>query len=428
MALRQIVSWLSRNRTSVLKASLKSRLTLLCCLCFAFAKPQVANHISNGGFEDLYSCTWPNDLEKAKGWLGIDSSSYSGIIISSCPGYDLVPNCGYTFQYPRSGTNYALTNWYFMNHAPERGYLKNRLKKMLEPGKTYCVKFYVNISDNSTYGMDGFGIYFGGSQIDTITHSTIPLTFISPQVHHPLHDPLIDTLNWTLVTGTFVANGDEKYALLGNYISNAALDTVLFNPTNLPLIATDLCVDDVSCIPIDLPAFAGNDTTSVGSNSVYIGRPRDVGIDEDCMWYKLPMVITPTTPAIDTAAGLWVCPPVTSTYVVRQEICGNVKWDTVVVWKGTVGIDSQSTVSRQISFYPNPAITILNFTGADAKEGEIFGLTFVCSTGQLIYRSEITFKNRKADLDVSNLAAGIYCITMQDKYGIKTNNRLVITK
>lgn len=426
MALTQIANWLFQNSMST--RSLRYRLTLLCCLCLAIAKPQVANYISNGGFEDLYSCTWPNDISKAKHWMSIDSNSFAGNVISSCPGYDLVPNCGYTFQYPRSGDNYAISGWYFPTNSPERGYFKNRLKNNLEAGKTYCVKLYVNISDNSTYGMDGFGIYFGGSQIDTITHSTIPLTFISPQVHRLLHNPLIDTLNWTLVTGTFVANGNEKYALIGNFISNASIDTVFFNPTNLPLKFTDVCVDDVSCIPIDLPPFAGNDTTSVGSNSVYIGRPRDIGIDEDCMWYKLPMVITPTTPAIDTAAGIWVCPPITSTYVVRQEICGYVKWDTVVVWKGTVGIDGYNADLRRVSFYPNPATDVLSVTCADAKDNESFRIIFCNGMGSSIKESDIIFKNERADIDVSELSSGVYFVTICDRHGVKENRKLRIDK
>jgi len=32
-------------------------------------------------------------------------------------------------------------------------------------------------------------------------------------------------------------------------------------------------------------------------------------------------------------AGMYVKPAVTTTYVVRQEICGVVKWDTVVVFQ-----------------------------------------------------------------------------------------------
>src|SRR5690606_33046643 len=114
-----------------------------------------------------------------------------------------------------------------------------------QAGKTYCVKFYVNISNPSTYGIDGFGAYFGDNNIDTITYCNVPLTYLIPQVQNPQGNIISDTLNWIAITGTFVANGTEKYLLLGNFLSNANTDTLMINPTNLPLIWTEGSIDDV---------------------------------------------------------------------------------------------------------------------------------------------------------------------------------------
>src|SRR5690606_22419827 len=139
---------------------------------------------------------------------------------------------------------------------------------------------------------------------------------------------ITDTLNWVAITGTFVANGTEKYLLLGNFLSDDDTDTLMINPTNLPTIATEAGIDDVSCIPLDLEAYAGRDTTILYGDSVYIGREPDFATDPYCVWYKLP----DTANAIDTTSGLWVKPSVTTTYVVKQELeCSSLKWDTVVV-------------------------------------------------------------------------------------------------
>src|SRR5690606_40769166 len=51
---------------------------------------------------------------------------------------------------------------------------------------------------------------------------------------------------------------------------------------------TDVLIDDVSCIEVNLPAYAGRDTTILIGDSVYIGREKDFAIDTGCVWYKLP--------------------------------------------------------------------------------------------------------------------------------------------
>lgn len=428
MELRQTIGWLLQNSVCRFSASRRQVFTFFCCLFIAFAKPQIANYISNGGFEQNYFCVQGNDIRAAKGWSSLDSSQSYTSYLSLCNGQGDLPSCSYTYQFPRSGSAIAGAWLYCGVTCPEvwsRGYLRNRLKQELIAGKTYCVRFHANIANSSSYGIDRIGIYFGGNSLDTITYVQAPITTVTPQVSNPAGNVISDTLNWILITGTFVANGSEKYALIGNFYS--VIQTTTSDLTGF----TDqsrVCFDDVSCISLDLPAFAGHDTMSIGGNSVYIGRQSDVGIDEACAWFKLPVVITPTTPALDTAAGIWVCPPVTSTYVVRQEICGNVKYDTVVVWKGTEGIDSRNVDLRHLSFFPNPASDLISFACTDAKEGEVFNFTFFTATGELIQDSEITFRNRRADLDVSELAAGVYCVSIRDKYGLKENGKLVIAK
>src|SRR5690606_19202302 len=138
-------------------------------------------------------------------------------------------------------------------------------------------------------------------------------------------------------TGTFVAQGNEKYALLGNFLADNAVTTTSIGGPFYPSKWTDVCIDDVSCIELNLPAFAGPDTTFIPGDSLFLGREPDVGIDEACIWYKMPG----TTP-IDTVAGFWIKPTEACTYVVRQEICGLVKWDTVRITLNTVGIKSLS--------------------------------------------------------------------------------------
>lgn len=331
----------------------KQKLFFQLLLFFSFGQSfgQIANYISNGSFEQKYDCNFPYYLCKAKYWLAIDSAlSFSGVQLSVCNGY--IPYQGNTeFQYPRTGNTFILTN-FFCEPAicgnNQRGYLKNRLKTPLQSGKTYCVKFYVNIANSSPYGIDGFGAYFGNNTIDTITKCTFPLTYLTPQIQNPTNNIILDTLGWVAVTATFVANGTEKYCVIGNFKSDAATNSATLNPAFLPQKWTDLCIDDVSCIPLDLPAYAapGNDVWAIPGNTIYLGRPQDVGIDEACEWFKLPN----TTNVIANAAGLTLTVAITTnTYMVKQTICGLIKYDTVVVHASGLGL-----VRRRVKMSKSP--------------------------------------------------------------------------
>src|SRR5690606_13010817 len=192
-----------------------------------------------------------------------------------------------------------------------------------------------------------------------------PLTYLTPQVQNPQGNIIIDTLNWVAITGTYTANGTEKYLMLGNFLSDEDTDTLTVNLTwSAYNYITEANIDDVSCIPIDLEAYAGRDTTIFLNDSVYIGREPDFAIDTGCVWYKLP-----STTAIDTISGMWVKPPIgTHTYVVRQELeCSSLKWDTVIVNvkekiidTTDISVNELRIENEKLRIYPNPTSGMLN--------------------------------------------------------------------
>ncbi|MBX3165662.1 MAG: T9SS type A sorting domain-containing protein [Bacteroidetes bacterium] len=383
--------------------------------------------MNNGSFEEYYDCSiFFNSLQQAKYWLSIDSLTYNGRYIAVCNGK--VPLNGTGYQYPKTGNAYVASTFYWINAEGEninRGYLKNRLKSTLQAGKTYCVKFHISITNESTYGMDGFGVYFGGSEIDTITKCTIPLSYITPQIQNPQGNIITDTLNWVVITGTFTANGTEKYALIGNFLAHNNVDTLMINTTHLPMIYTDITIDDVSCIPVDLEAYAGRDTTILYGDSVYIGREKDFATDPYCVWYKLP----DTANAIDTTSGLWVKPSVTTTYVVKQELeCSPLKWDTVVVnVKNDVGLQELIANSRQfaVEMFPNPASDMI--TVKTDKYREEISVSVFDVTGKTVLNKKVAINNYVTGLEL-NLGNGIYTICFTDKVKKMVTKKLVVAK
>lgn len=156
------------------------------------------------------------------------------------------------------------------------------MKTNLQSGVTYCVKFYVIIMNTTPHGNDGFAIYFGSNLIDTITQCGKPLSFITPQVICTFGNPIIDTLGWTPITGTFVATGNEQYALIGIFKPNGMLTTPLINPTNLPLVYTDACIEDVSCLVL------GNYDNILGNyDNIFENRGRALENNDNVNGFRL---------------------------------------------------------------------------------------------------------------------------------------------
>ncbi len=387
---------------------------------------QIANYVKNGGFDSLIDILNPNAEYKAFGWSGVDSTKICG------PLYNLqygggIPNTGVGYQWPKYGNGFIRLQLYCPTCPAnfKRSNVKNRLKQTLQVGKTYCVKAYISVQDNCSKGIDAFGFYFGDNTVDTIKYNArLPLTFLNPQVQNPSGNIITDTMNWTPITGTFVANGTEKFMVLANFKSDAMTNTATANSS----VAGDYSewfVDAVSCIPIDLPAYAGSDTYALPGSTVYIGRPLDVGINEACMWYNLTNTVTP----IDTAAGITVTvAAITQTYIVKQDICGIIKYDTVIVYAGSVGLNEFNMVKDNFQIYPNPANTnvTLEFTNIIPQKIKIL-ITNV--TGKLIREEDVEIKNFNKRINLNlDLANGLYLVTIINAKNEKITRKLVIAK
>ena len=376
---------------------------------------QIANYISNGSFEEHYNCNFLPYISYSKYWRTIDSTTGASGFASPC--YTNVPYNGFGFQYSRGGSSYGLSDFLcqppFCTAMLNRGYLRNRLKTKLLAGKTYCVRFWSNIGNNSTYGIANIGAYFGDNSIDTITVPNIPLTYLTPQVEGTTI--ITDTLNWVLITGTFVANGTEKHCVIGNFKSDAATTKTMISTTYSPNVFCTVNIDDVSCIPLDLPAYAGPDVFGIPGNTVYIGRPQDVGIDEACTWYNLSNTITP----IANAAGFThTIAAITQTYMVKQDICGVIKYDTVVVFASAVGVENVtlSEVESWLRVFPNPANSVINVEVSTSLDLTLkIKLELINALGQLIHSELATTKNLK--LKTNNFNNGVYTLLIKTEVG-----------
>lgn len=379
--------------------------------------------MSNGSFEEKYDCDTPYSLNKAKFWcnIGNDTTKYGGFHHSVCNTF--VPYNIVGFQYPKQGETFIRTGFYCLNPCSNdysRYYAKNRLKQTLKANTTYCVKMFIVRQNQCPYAISNIGFYFGNELTDTIQLANAPITYLNPQVKNPSNNIISDTLNWSPITGTFVADGTEKYMIIGNFDSNAATTYSLVDTSFGNGVWAEYFIDAISCIEMNLPAYAGPDKSIAPGDSVYIGRESDFAIDPGCIWYKLPN----TTTAIDTSSGIWVKPSSTSTYVVKQILdCSPEKWDTVIVYMNLTGIVSSSEVENDIRLFPNPANNYLEIKTSNKTNLNRFKLLQIFNQfGQLIIETEV-----QSIISTEDLITGIYLLQLNGDAGI-VRRRFVVEK
>jgi hypothetical protein len=390
---------------------------------------QIGNYIVNGSLEEIYDCDPPYNLNHCNSWanLGSDSLVMAGVLYTTDAGcIKGAPLTDVGYQWPRSGNAFGRLSFICINPCTyyyARSYPKNRLRSNLIANKTYCVKMYLCLVDVSPYAISNFGFYFGDSSTDTIKYANGPITYLNPQVSNPISAILTDTLNWVPITGTFVATGSEKYLVIGNFESNSS--------TTMSLVLQDTTykfseyfVDDVSCIEVNLPAYAGPDKSIMPGDSVYIGRESDFAIDPGCIWYKLPNMTT----AIDTSSGIWVKPTSTSTYVVKQTLdCSPEKWDTVVVFMNLVGLEKLKIIKEELKIYPIPAKDFIELKISNRALFEGFNsIALHNNLGQLIKEEEISFKEDKLIISTIDFKPGVYVLKIKSNtYGTLSQRFLI---
>jgi len=265
---------------------------------------------------------------------------------------------------------------------------------------------YVNLANYATGIVKPIGVYFDDGSV--MTYTIFGLAYANafyqpamPQVYNT-NQVLNDTLNWMKIEGSFVATGTEEYITIGNFFPDSLSEIVYWTT----YWASYYYIDDVSVIPANLPAYAGNDTLIQPGDSVFIGRQPEIGLDEDCIWFVNGV-------PEDTVAGLWVQPANTTTYIVQQTICGNVTWDTVTVSVYGTGIEDVTRgLNRWLRVYPNPATHQLSI------ESPVTNAT-LCITnllGQEVWRQEV--REKQFNVDVSRFGKGVYFVYMKTEKGV----------
>jgi len=199
---------------------------LLMLFLFGYAVEGYAqNLIQNPSFEDTVAR--PLEIFKARYWKSANDGTpdiftpYNTLFPSR-----LSPKNFVGFQEPKSGKNYAglqLHALYNEAAVSFREYLQNELAEPLVADSNYCFRIHLSLGDSSNYASRGiFGLYFTS---DAIYQSGYTRIRKDPDVVISEKEYVYDKENWLQYDVQFRASGGERFLTLGNFWSNAIVDT-----------------------------------------------------------------------------------------------------------------------------------------------------------------------------------------------------------
>jgi hypothetical protein len=214
------------------------------------------NLVRNGGFEQLadtlipHPCpTSPSQIFKSLFWkTAFGSVDY----FNSCSN-DSYPNWGvphnlYGNQVDKSSQSssgaYAAFACYSNTMNNAREYLTTELAQPLVANRVYRLSFYVSLADNCNFAVGNIGACFTSSNIDWLLPATQYFDLV-PKVEYD-SAPITDTEGWTLVSGEFVAEGDEKFLTIGNFKSDMETNLEQVAPSEYEWDVSAYYIDDVS--------------------------------------------------------------------------------------------------------------------------------------------------------------------------------------
>ncbi len=153
------------------------------------------------------------------------------------------------YQYAKTGNAYAAIFCYSLSPPPTeiKEYLQVKLTDSLVTNRKYCVSFYLNLATTlaqayHNVAITEMGMYISNDAVLSTNLLTLPFT---PQIISPSGVFLDDTLNWTEISGEYIAQGGEKYITIGNF--NNPTDTFnMPNNNNNPTVVSYYFIDDVT--------------------------------------------------------------------------------------------------------------------------------------------------------------------------------------
>lgn len=213
------------------------------CLGFvANLRCEAQNLVPNPGFEEYDTCQAHEfGVNGPISWFRTNGTPD---YLQSCLPYGHfqgLPMNFFTYQEPYEGASCAgMVTYHENGQDQQREWIIAPLLEPLVIGQTYYCSFWANAAfgGNHTYPQ----IWLANDKVGMcFTTTAVPPWNVGdpypvpPNYAHILYPQILaDTVGWTLVSGSFVADSAYQYVMIGQFFSNALTDTLHFSPQGIP--------------------------------------------------------------------------------------------------------------------------------------------------------------------------------------------------
>lgn len=377
------------------------------------------NLVPNYSFENYTQCPDTSNnysLNMATNWE-------SAVINST----DFVHNCNLTIFnqigiLPHTGNGFA--GFYTINgyNADYREYLQTLLSDTLKQDSCYYFECYLMLNKFSPSSTSKLGVLFSLYPITDGVGMFNSLVDTIPNIENTKF-PLLDTVNWMRINGTYKATGNEIYMLFGSFYPDTLTDVIpgptydSLNPFN---IVTYFWADDftLKLIPSNIIyADAGNNQSIIQGDSVQIGN--NPLSDAVYSWY-------PSAGLNDTTLENPIAKPtVTTTYYCIKDACNSQTIDSVTVTVQPNGVENYYN-NKNFKIYPNPNNGTFNISHNLNEENYV--LEIIDITGKVVYSQYLRIKkDNLIAVNTRQISEGIYFTIISNQKEIKYVSKISVT-
>jgi gliding motility-associated-like protein len=295
------------------------------------------NLVPNPGFEGFTTC--PNDISQISKAIPWDpsrgnndngSTDYLNICTNHANLLQIL-----SIKLPNSGSACAGICPFFnpSNYPDYREYLEVKLKNKFVKAKKYCGSFYTVLSMYGNIAVENLGILITQSYVCSYNPLAHGETFIDsiPQICNK-NGLITDTINWTKVSGLYIANGGEEYITIGNFKRDSQTNILPMDDSTM--FYAYYLIDDVSVCECSFEINLGQDTSLCEGESILLN------------------------PKLPSASYTWQDSSHAATYEVKQP---GTYWVRAYVAEYDVTTSDTIVISAEDENICNPPLIIPNF-------------------------------------------------------------------
>lgn len=210
------------------------RFTLVAILSASSGTASTQNLVPNPSFEDTALCDVYDPIRtSAPPWFNPNQATpdiYDNDLERQCgipwdPANPDVQLSGW--QYARTGARFAgAYQWYGPGDSDTKDYFMIQLSASLEPGVSYRVALYYSRAEGFSLATDRISAFFTADSLFAPGWpGSLPYT---PQADmRPVGGGYLTEANaWVQVADTFVADGTERYMIIGSFLDSSQVDGI----------------------------------------------------------------------------------------------------------------------------------------------------------------------------------------------------------